>query len=242
MRSKKVAPVVSGKRKKGSRAPRPRVPGYLFPEHEQKATVFEEPLDGTIPRAPPIRQANGRSLPGRPILGSGKREGTRTKFAARFIADVYDHWCEEGMLALRRVFTKSPDKYLAIVHKLVPAEFKIEEHSNLAELSDEQLRAIVQLAALARSNDPERVAKLLAARRDGSDAVVVEESVVESTEDVPAVSETSGLSWSREDLEREIAARGQPARQDPRGRNGNGHAPDGPLSGVVDRADLRSGD
>jgi hypothetical protein len=161
------------------------------------------------------------------------RKGTRNKFAGRYIDDCYAHWQAEGYIAIRRVFIKNPEAYWRQMSKIIPAQVQIEEQSTLEGMPHGTLAAIVQLAALIGRHGPEGFAKLAAAISDGSQTLTLEGRAIEQARDVSPVQEASAVSWDREDLEREIAARGKSARQDPRGRDGDGGTLDRSLPAVV---------
>ena len=100
----------------------------------------------------------------------GRPRGSRNRaiLNEEFIAALLRHFRREGERAITRMARTQPGAYCKILTLLVPREFKLEHRNAVADLSDEQLEAMI-------ADLEERIAR----RAAGSDAKLIE--AVETT-------------------------------------------------------------
>lgn len=169
--------------------------------------------------------------PGNNANPRGRPKGSRNRLGEEFVAALRADFEKHGVDVIEKVRVDAPARYLAVIARVIPQEIKIDEVSALEGIDSRILDAIVRLVS-----DPGRIAGLAAGRGDGSQALVIEGEAVEPVGRLSPVPEASVVPRAWPDVAGEVAARGQPAREDPRGRNGNGHAPDGDIPGSVARS------
>jgi hypothetical protein len=62
---------------------------------------------------------------------AGKPVGTRHAFSQGFVRDYALVWGEEGIEAIRKVAKKSPETFVGIAAKLIPAQVSVDLQSQL---------------------------------------------------------------------------------------------------------------
>ena len=75
----------------------------------------------------------------------GRPRGSRNRaiLNEEFIAALLRHFRREGERAITRMARTQPGAYCKILTLLVPREFKLEHRNAVADLSDEQLEAMI---------------------------------------------------------------------------------------------------
>jgi hypothetical protein len=174
-------------------------------------------------------------IPGRPWLKpfppgvsgnpSGRAKGSRNKLAEAFIADLHEHWLANGKAAIKSAFEKDPVAYLRVIARVIPQEIKLDEATPLEGIPDELLN---ELLAYIRERMADRAIR--SGPGSGGDARTIEARAVEAPAGLSAVPEAGSVSRAWPDVAGEVASRGKSAREDARGRDGNGDASDRALS------------
>ena len=81
---------------------------------------------------------------GQPKIG-GRRKGTRDKLSTAFLEALAEDFVEHGSETIRIARIEHPETYLKVVASLLPKEFEL-TNSRLAEFSDDELDAFIELA------------------------------------------------------------------------------------------------
>ena len=85
---------------------------------------------------------------GRFVIGHkrspGRPKGSRVRLTEKFFAALHDDFEENGVEAIARVRFHDPSTYMNIVAKLMPREMKLEITNPTDEMSDAQLRAMIE--------------------------------------------------------------------------------------------------
>lgn len=84
--------------------------------------------------------------PGKSGNPAGRPKETRNKLGEDFIAALSSDFAEHGSAIIARVRTEAPSAYLKVVASLMSREMKVETARPLAEMSDDELMAIVAAA------------------------------------------------------------------------------------------------
>jgi hypothetical protein len=71
---------------------------------------------------------------------SGRPEGVRSRFAARFLQDLLKEWTEHGAAVLRIARIERPLEFAKLAASCLPKELVFNENG-LADMSDEDLEA-----------------------------------------------------------------------------------------------------
>ncbi len=75
--------------------------------------------------------------------GPGRPKGSRNKLSEDFLRDMSEVWDAHGKAALLDVAQNDPAKFVQVAACLIPKEMKIETVRRAAELSDDELAAII---------------------------------------------------------------------------------------------------
>jgi hypothetical protein len=70
-------------------------------------------------------------LPGQRLNPHGRPKGSRAKLAQKFLDDLYESWQTGGADAIRRVMDRNPEKYLAIIARVVPHDIEAERQNTV---------------------------------------------------------------------------------------------------------------
>lgn len=73
----------------------------------------------------------------------GRPPGSRNKLSEDFLRDICEVWDKHGKQALFDVAVNEPAKFVTVAASLIPKEMKIETVRRAAELSDDDLAAII---------------------------------------------------------------------------------------------------
>jgi hypothetical protein len=65
--------------------------------------------------------------------GPGRSVGSRNAFSQGYISDFAKVWAEEGLACVRKVAAKSPETFLGIASKLIPAQVQATLETQLAK-------------------------------------------------------------------------------------------------------------
>lgn len=73
----------------------------------------------------------------------GRPPGSKNKLSEDFLRDICEVWDKHGKAALFNVAVNEPAKFVQVAASLIPKEMKIETVRRAAELSDDDLAAII---------------------------------------------------------------------------------------------------
>ena len=73
----------------------------------------------------------------------GRPKGSKNKLSEDFLRDICEVWDKHGKDALLTVARDEPAKFVQVAASLIPKEMKIETVRRAAELSDDDLAAII---------------------------------------------------------------------------------------------------
>lgn len=73
----------------------------------------------------------------------GRPPGSRNKLSEDFLRDICEVWDKHGKQALFDVAVNEPAKFVTVAASLIPKEMKIETVRRAAELSDDELAAVI---------------------------------------------------------------------------------------------------
>ena len=94
--------------------------------------------------------------PGQSGNPKGRPKGSRNKFSEEFLDDFREVWAEEGSNAIKTMAKDRPGDFVRVAAMLVPKELLLGRSNPLADLSDDELVAIIealQIAAHSREAD-----------------------------------------------------------------------------------------
>jgi hypothetical protein len=74
----------------------------------------------------------------------GRRAGARNKLQTSFIEDLLEAWQRDGKAALKVMMKEEPSRFVQVVASLMPKEVQLEATGPLAELTDDELNALLQ--------------------------------------------------------------------------------------------------
>ena len=94
----------------------------------------------------PEQGQKGRFLPGN-NGGVGRPKGSRNKLGEEFLDALYADFQQHGADVIARVREEKPDAYLKVVASLMPKEVKLDARTELYDMSDADLMAIIQSTA-----------------------------------------------------------------------------------------------
>ena len=78
----------------------------------------------------------------------GRPKGSRNKFGELFLSNLCDDFEEHGVAAIQRVRLNDPSTYMRVCAALIPKEMKIEQVSDVGQLTDEELDARLAAASI----------------------------------------------------------------------------------------------
>jgi hypothetical protein len=81
---------------------------------------------------------------------AGRRFGARNKLTAQFLEALAADFEEGGAAAMKVARLEDPLRYIAIVASLMPKELAV-EHSQLGDLSNEELNALLEYVQIERA-------------------------------------------------------------------------------------------
>lgn len=90
------------------------------------------------------RDKTGRFMTGNKS-SRGRPRGSRVKLVEDVVTDVLDSWRRDGPIALARVASLEPGKYLDFIAKVLPREVKLEITTPTDGLSDERLTEMLDV-------------------------------------------------------------------------------------------------
>ena len=85
----------------------------------------------------------------------GRPPGSRNKLSEDFLRDICEVWDKHGKDALFSVAVNEPAKFVTVAASLIPKEMKIETVRRAAELSDDDLAAIITARGGERASEAE---------------------------------------------------------------------------------------
>lgn len=85
----------------------------------------------------------------------GRPPGSRNKLSEDFLRDICEVWDKHGKQALFDVAVNEPAKFVTVAASLIPKEMKIETVRRAAEMSDDDLAAIIANRSSVGTADPE---------------------------------------------------------------------------------------
>lgn len=96
---------------------------------------------------------DGRYQPGQSGNPAGRPRGARSKLGEDFLAALYRDFAEHGAAVIAQVRQENPAAYLRIIAALMPKEVHVSEGGAFDDVTDAELRALIELAtdALAQS-------------------------------------------------------------------------------------------
>jgi hypothetical protein len=80
----------------------------------------------------------------------GRPVGARNKFQAGFLRDLAEAWERDGAAALKVMVKEDPSKFVQVCAALMPRELAV-EHSELGDLSDDDVAALLDHVREARA-------------------------------------------------------------------------------------------
>ena len=98
--------------------------------------------DNTAPK-----QRAAAFKPGQSGNPAGRPKGSRNKLGEEFLDALYSDFQENGAAVIAQVRTEKPDAYLKVVASLMPKEVKLDARTELYDMSDADLMAIIQSTA-----------------------------------------------------------------------------------------------
>ena len=110
----------------------------------------------------PERTPVGTWKPGQSGNPRGRSPGAVAQFSRELKECFGDHFAStlpdgrtKGLDAIERVWQEKPDVYLSLAVRMVPQQVRIEESHAAAEMSDEELMAVVRMTLTRRNADDE---------------------------------------------------------------------------------------
>src|SRR6478752_1247781 len=83
------------------------------------------------------------------LASQGRPKGSRNKFSEEFLDDFREVWAEEGSNAIKTMAKDRPGDFVRVAAMLVPKEFLLGKSNPLADLSDDELVAIIEALQIA---------------------------------------------------------------------------------------------
>jgi hypothetical protein len=75
---------------------------------------------------------------------SGRPHGARNKLQADFLHDLAEAWARDGANALKVMIADQPSDFVRVCASLMPREVALDIGGPLAELSDDELREMLE--------------------------------------------------------------------------------------------------
>ena len=82
--------------------------------------------------------------PGQSGNPNGRPKGSRNKFSEEFLDDFREVWAEEGSNAITTMAKNRPGDFVRVAAMLVPKELLLGRSYSLADLSDDELVALIE--------------------------------------------------------------------------------------------------
>jgi len=82
--------------------------------------------------------------PGQSGNPNGRPKGSRNKFSEEFLDDFREVWAEEGSNAIKTMAKDRPGDFVRVAAMLVPKELLLGRSNPLADLSDDELVAMIE--------------------------------------------------------------------------------------------------
>ena len=99
--------------------------------------------------------------PGQVLNPKGRPKGSKNKLGQAFVNDLYQHWQDNGLQAIEKVYQDKPDVYLKVVAQIIPRDINVnhevgdmtrEQIIERIKQLDRQLGPILDMAA----NEPDQ--------------------------------------------------------------------------------------
>jgi len=74
----------------------------------------------------------------------GRRAGVRNKLQTSFLEDLLEAWQRDGKAALAVAAKEEPMRFVQVVASLMPKEVQLEATGPLTELTDDELKALLE--------------------------------------------------------------------------------------------------
>lgn len=91
---------------------------------------------------------------------AGRPKGCRNKLGEAFLDDLYSDWQKHGAKALAACREQNPAAYIKTVASLLPRQIETPQSKGLAQMTDDELIAIIQELKAADAADDDDVAAL----------------------------------------------------------------------------------
>ncbi|MFN7610978.1 MAG: hypothetical protein ACK5QX_08600 [bacterium] len=87
--------------------------------------------------------------------GPGRPKGSKNKLSEDFLRDMSEVWDAHGKAALLNVAQNEPAKFVQVAASLIPKEMRVETVRRAAELSDDELAAIIAGSSAGTADEAE---------------------------------------------------------------------------------------
>lgn len=91
---------------------------------------------------------------------SGRPKGCRNKLGEAFLDDLYSDWQEHGADAIAACREQNPAAYIKTVASLLPRQIEAPRSAGLADMSDDELIAIIAEFKASLPDDDDDMAAL----------------------------------------------------------------------------------
>jgi hypothetical protein len=81
----------------------------------------------------------------------GRSKGARNKLTSDFLTDLHAAWQEEGKAALKIMIREEPSQFVRTVASLMPREVKFEVENQFGDMTDEEVREVLEYVRVLRA-------------------------------------------------------------------------------------------